>query len=106
MTRAANSTDASDWRVECPIVVITPDTELEIAKIIKTCIDLKLNIIARGGGTGYTGSGIPLSNNCAIINTEKLLTMGDIEIKDDITSIYVGAGVVTKQVAKIAKITI
>jgi hypothetical protein len=55
LSRSSHATDATDWRVEYPAVVITPDTELEIANIIKTCIKLGLTIIPRGGGTGYTG---------------------------------------------------
>jgi len=60
LSRSAHATDATDWRVEYPAVIITPNTELEIADIIKTCIELGLTIIPRGGGTGYTGGAIPL----------------------------------------------
>jgi FAD/FMN-containing dehydrogenase len=48
-------TDATDWRVEYPFVVLTPDTEAEMAGLVKGCIELGLTIIPRGGGTGYTG---------------------------------------------------
>ena len=51
-------TDATDWRVEYPFVVLTPDTEEEIAGLVKSCIALGLTIIPRGGGTGYTGGAI------------------------------------------------
>jgi hypothetical protein len=72
LSRASHATDATDWRVEYPAVIITPDTEFEIAAIIKTCIKLGLTIIPRGGGTGYTGGAIPLNTQTAVINTEKL----------------------------------
>ena len=42
LSRSSHSTDATDWRVEYPQVVITPDTENEIADIVKTCISLGL----------------------------------------------------------------
>jgi len=54
-------TDATDWRVEYPFVVLTPDTEDEMAGLVKGCIELGLTIIPRGGGTGYTGGAIPLT---------------------------------------------
>ncbi|WP_424207366.1 DUF3683 domain-containing protein, partial [Sulfuricaulis sp.] len=50
MTRVSHVTDASDWRVELPFVVITPDTENEVVHIVRACIDLGLTIIPRGGG--------------------------------------------------------
>src|SRR3569832_1144380 len=54
--RVSHVTDATDWRVEFPFVVLNPDTEEEIAPLVAACIELGLTIIPRGGGTGYTGS--------------------------------------------------
>jgi FAD/FMN-containing dehydrogenase len=54
-------TDATDWRVEYPFVVLAPDTEDEIAEMVRGCIELGLTIIPRGGGTGYTGGAVPLT---------------------------------------------
>src|SRR3546814_13599303 len=69
-------TDATDWRVEYPFVVLTPDTEGEMAALVRACIELELTIIPRGGGTGYTGGAIPLTWRCAVIHTEKLHALG------------------------------
>jgi hypothetical protein len=60
LSRVSHVTDATDWRVEYPFVVLTPDTEAEMAGLVKGCIELGLTIIPRGGGTGYTGGAIPL----------------------------------------------
>src|SRR4029079_11410043 len=60
MSRVSHVTDATDWRVEYPFVVLMPDTEKECALLVKGCIELGLTIIPRGGGTGYTGGAIPL----------------------------------------------
>jgi len=54
MSRVSHVTDATDWRVEYPFVVLTPDTEAEMAALVQGCIELELTIIPRGGGTGYT----------------------------------------------------
>ncbi|MBC7940340.1 MAG: DUF3683 domain-containing protein, partial [Chitinophagaceae bacterium] len=54
LSRVSHVTDATDWRVEYPFVVLTPDTELEMAGLVWACIELGLTIIPRGGGTGYT----------------------------------------------------
>jgi hypothetical protein len=55
LSRVSHVTDATDWRVEYPFVVLTPDTEAEMAALVRCCIELGLTIIPRGGGTGYTG---------------------------------------------------
>ena len=38
LSRVSHVTDATDWRVEYPFVVLTPDTEAEMAGLVKGCI--------------------------------------------------------------------
>ena len=108
LSRVSHVTDATDWRVEYPFVVLTPDTEDEMAGLVKSCITLGLTIIPRGGGTGYTGGAIPLSPFSAVINTEKLEQLGAVEmtmlpgVDREYATIYSGAGVVTKRVSDAA----
>ena len=108
LARVSHVTDATDWRVEYPFVVLTPDSEDEIPALVKGCIELGLTIIPRGGGTGYTGGAVPLSPMSAVINTEKLETLGVVEmlqlpgLDQPVATIYSGAGVVTKRVSDAA----
>jgi len=107
--RVAHVTDATDWRVECPFVVLCPDTEEEVRGLVAGCIELGLTIIPRGGGTGYTGGAIPLSARSAVINTEKLERLSVVERiafragADPVPTIDCGAGVVTKRVMDAAE---
>ena len=109
LSRVSHVTDATDWRVEYPFVVLTPDSEVEMAGLVKGCIDLGLTIVPRGGGTGYTGGAIPLTWKSAVINTEKLEAMTEVEMVDlpgidhPIPTIYSEAGVVTQRVADAAE---
>ena len=109
LSRVSHVTDATDWRVEYPFVVLTPDTEDETAALVRACISLDLTIIPRGGGTGYTGGAIPLSWRSVVINTEKLDTLGKVEAAplpghdEAVTTIWSGAGVVTRRVAESAE---
>jgi hypothetical protein len=109
LSRVSHVTDATDWRVEYPFVVLTPDTEAEMAGLVKGCIDLGLTIIPRGGGTGYTGGAIPLTWQSAVINTEKLEAMTEVEhislpgIAHPVPTIWTEAGVVTQRVADAAE---
>ncbi|MEP6701501.1 MAG: FAD/FMN-binding oxidoreductase [Betaproteobacteria bacterium] len=104
LARVSHVTDATDWRVEFPFVVLHPDSEEEIAGLVKGCIELGLTIIPRGGGTGYTGGAIPLSRLSAVINTEKLERMSAVDHVDipgspeRVATIDCGAGVVTRRV--------
>ena len=109
LSRVSHVTDATDWRVEYPFVVLTPDTEVEMARLVKGCIELGLTIIPRGGGTGYTGGAIPLTWQSAVINTEKLEAMTEVEwvnlpgVDEPVPTVWTEAGVVTQRVADAAE---
>ena len=77
--RVSHVTDATDWRVEYPFVVLYPSSEEEVGHLVRDCIKLGLTIIPRGGGTGYTGGAVPLTAFSAVINTEKLVEIGRVE---------------------------
>ena len=109
LSRVSHVTDATDWRVEYPFVVLCPDTEDEIPGLVKDCIALNLTIIPRGGGTGYTGGAVPLTPNSVVINTEKLDRLA---VPQELTlpgtdrpyaTIQCGAGVVTRRVMEAAE---
>jgi len=108
LARVSHVTDATDWRIEYPFVVLYPDTEEEMAPLVRGCIELGLTIIPRGGGTGYTGGAVPLTPLSAVINTEKLIDIGPVEElvlpgqSDAYATIRTGAGVVTARVAEAA----
>ncbi|OHX18014.1 DUF3683 domain-containing protein [Chromobacterium sphagni] len=108
LSRVAHVTDATDWRVEYPFVVLSPDDEEEMAPLVRACIELGLTIIPRGGGTGYTGGAVPLERMSAVINTEKLDRRLGIEhvelpgLTGKQATIQCGAGVVTARVSEAA----
>ena len=109
LARVSHVTDASDWRVEYPVVVINPDSEREIHEIVDACRELGLAIIPRGGGTGYTGGAVPLTQNCAVINTEKLDALGEVVLREipgvekAVPTIHCEVGVVTRRVSEKAE---
>ncbi len=109
LSRVSHVTDATDWRVEYPFVVLTPDTEAEMASMVAGCVELGLTIIPRGGGTGYTGGAVPLTWKSAVINTEKLEQMTEVElvslpgVAQKVATVWTGAGVVTQRVSDAAE---
>ena len=108
--RVSHVTDATDWRVEYPFVVLYPCNEEEVGHLVRDCIKLGLTIIPRGGGTGYTGGAVPLTPYSAVINTEKLIDIGRVEhatslpgVEQTYATINTGAGVVTRRVMEMAE---
>jgi len=108
LARVSHVTDATDWRVEYPFVVLYPETEAEVHGLVRGLIELDLTIIPRGGGTGYTGGAIPLDRRSAVINVEKLERLSAVERvvlsghSQATATIDAGAGVVTKRVMDVA----
>jgi FAD/FMN-containing dehydrogenase/Fe-S oxidoreductase len=106
--RVSHATDATDWRVEIPFVVLTPDAEDEVPGLVRACIALGLTIIPRGGGTGYTGSAVPLTPTAAVINTEKLDRIDAVEpralpgLAGSVPTLYTEVGAVTRRVEEAA----
>jgi len=107
--RVSHVTDATDWRVEYPFVVLAPDDEDEVPALVRACFELGLTVIPRGGGTGYTGGAVPLTRRSAVINTEKLETLGAVEwaplpgVEGQTAVVRCGAGVVTRRVMDAAE---
>jgi len=107
--RVSHVTDATDWRVEYPFVVLHPDREEEVPRLVRDCIELGLTIIPRGGGTGYTGGAVPLTERSAVMNTEKLERCGEVEfvvlpgLAQPVPTVRSQAGVVTRRVAEAAE---
>src|SRR5271167_2609432 len=108
-SRVSHVTDATDWRVELPFLVLMPDSEAEIPHLVRDCIELGLTVIPRGGGTGYTGGAVPLTPWSAVINTEKLERLGPVEWTrlpgTQVASavLFTEAGVVTRRVSEAAE---
>jgi FAD/FMN-containing dehydrogenase/Fe-S oxidoreductase len=107
--RVSHVTDATDWRVEYPFVVLHPDREEEIPRLVRDCIELGLTVIPRGGGTGYTGGAVPLTAQSAVINTEKLERCSEVALRElpglaaPAPTVDAQAGVVTRRVAEAAE---
>ncbi|HUY84776.1 MAG TPA: DUF3683 domain-containing protein, partial [Steroidobacteraceae bacterium] len=107
--RISHVTDATDWRVDLPFLVLAPDSEAELPQLVRDLAELGLTVIPRGGGTGYTGGAVPLTPWSAVINTEKLDAIGAVEMRNlpgletPTPCLFTEAGVVTKRVAEDAE---
>jgi glycolate oxidase len=44
---------------QLPMVVALPETEEQVARIVRTCFDMEVPIVPRGAGTGLSGGALP-----------------------------------------------
>ena len=47
---------------QVPMVVVLPETEEQVCRILRICHALKVPVVARGAGTGLSGGALPLGN--------------------------------------------
>jgi glycolate oxidase len=45
-----------------PLVVVLPESEEQVAAVLRLCHELKVPVVPRGAGTGLAGSALPLPN--------------------------------------------
>ncbi|MBQ7456126.1 MAG: FAD-binding oxidoreductase [Desulfovibrio sp.] len=90
----ATATDATDLRMELPLLVVEPDTTEQVAKIVKLANDMKFAIIPRGGGSGMTGGAVPARKRTVILSMTRLTHIGPIDCER--MTLTCQAGVITQ----------
>ncbi len=68
----AAATDATDLRMEMPLLVVEPETTEQISAIVRLANEMKFAVVPRGGGSGITGGAIPARKRTVILTTTRL----------------------------------
>jgi len=71
-TIAECSTDATDLRMELPLMVLFPETTSQIQKIVLLANEMNFSLIPRGGGSGLTGGAIPAAPRSVILSFSRM----------------------------------
>ncbi len=100
MSMVCNSTDATDLRLELPLLVVTPESAEEVSAVVKLANEMQFALIPRGGGSGLTGGAIPARKRSVILSLSKLTRLDEPDAES--MSIKVQAGVVTQDVMDLA----
>ncbi|MBQ7607034.1 MAG: FAD-binding oxidoreductase [Desulfovibrionaceae bacterium] len=90
----AMATDATDLRMELPLLVVEPDSTEQVAKIVHLANDMKFAIIPRGGGSGMTGGAVPARRRTVILSMTRLTHIGPIDCEN--MTMTCQAGVITQ----------
>lgn len=96
MSLIETATDATDLRMELPLLVAEPETSEQIAEITRLANEMKFAIIPRGGGSGMTGGAVPARRRSLILGTGRLCKIGPIDL--DNMTVICQAGAITQQV--------
>ncbi|MDD6088522.1 MAG: FAD-binding protein [Desulfovibrionaceae bacterium] len=89
-------TDATDLRMELPLMVVEPETVDQISALIRMANELKFSLVPRGGASGMTGGAVPGRQRCVIVRMTKFAKINPVD-RGKMT-VTVGAGVITQQV--------
>ncbi|MDQ7031649.1 MAG: FAD-binding and (Fe-S)-binding domain-containing protein [Desulfonauticus sp.] len=95
------STDATDLRMELPLMVLFPTSTQQIKKIIQLANELHFSLIPRGGGSGLTGGAVPAGRRSVIINLTRMNKI--LTINSEKLYLCAQAGVITLDAINAAK---
>lgn len=87
------STDATDLRMELPLLVVEPDTIEHLMALVRLANEMKFALIPRGGGSGMTGGAVPARKRSVIINMTRLTK---VVIDTENKTMMCQAGVITQ----------
>lgn len=90
------ATDATDLRMELPLLVVEPDNADQVADIVRLANDLKFALIPRGGGSGMTGGAVPARRRSLVVSLTRLTKIGPVDL--DKMTVTCEAGAITQQV--------
>ncbi|GFH62996.1 MAG: putative FAD-dependent oxidoreductase [Candidatus Desulfovibrio kirbyi] len=90
-TLIETATDATDLRMELPLLVVEPDTTEQVAEIVKLANDLKFALIPRGGGSGMTGGAVPARKRTIIVSLTRLTRIGPVDLTEMTVTCQTGA---------------
>lgn len=87
------STDATDLRLELPLLVLAPENTAQVQCIVRLANEIDFAIVPRGGGSGLTGGAIPTGKRTVILSLSRMKRIQSIDAKSLI--LCAQAGVIT-----------
>jgi len=94
------ATDATDLRLEVPLLLVSPASTEEIHSIIELANELGFSIVPRGGGSGLTGGAVPSEPRSIVLSLSKM--KGILSLDADKRLLCAQSGVITLNAMKAA----
>ncbi|SDB17690.1 FAD/FMN-containing dehydrogenase [Desulfonatronum thiosulfatophilum] len=76
------STDATDLRLELPLLVVAPENTEQVQCIIRLANEMGFSIVPRGGGSGLTGGAIPAGKRTVMLSLSRMKNILSIDKKE------------------------
>jgi FAD/FMN-containing dehydrogenase/Fe-S oxidoreductase len=95
------ATDATDLRMEIPLLLVAPSGTEEVREIIELARELGFGIIPRGGGSGLTGGAVPAVQRCVVLSMSRMKTIQAVD--PDSKTLRAQAGVITLDAIRAAE---
>jgi FAD/FMN-containing dehydrogenase/Fe-S oxidoreductase len=86
-----NATDATDLRLELPLLVVTPLNAEHVAVVVRLASEMQFALVPRGSGTGLTGGAIPARKRCVILSLARMTGIGPVDSERACISLQAGA---------------
>lgn len=90
----ACATDATDLRMELPLLVVEPETPEQVSALVRLANEMKFALVPRGGASGMTGGAVPARKRCVVVRLSRL-TRQCVADSETMT-LLAGAGVITQ----------
>lgn len=90
----ACATDATDLRMELPLLVVEPSQIGQICALVKLANELKFALIPHGGASGMTGGAVPVRKRSVVVRLSRLAAIGPVDREK--RSVWVQAGAITQ----------
>ncbi|MGM0645375.1 MAG: FAD-binding and (Fe-S)-binding domain-containing protein [Thermodesulfobacteriota bacterium] len=87
------STDATDLRLEIPLLMLSPASTEEIQAIVRLAGELGFALVPRGGGSGLTGGAVPAHRHSVILSLSRMKTIFEVNAAEQ--TLCAQAGVIT-----------
>jgi FAD/FMN-containing dehydrogenase/Fe-S oxidoreductase len=84
------ATDATDLRLEVPMLLVAPGSTEEVQRIISLANELEFSIVPRGGGSGLTGGAIPAARRTIILSLSRMKSILSIDTQNMILCAQTG----------------
>jgi len=92
-SRVECATDATDLRMELPLLVLFPETTEHIRDIVRLAREMNFSLVPRGGGSGMTGGAIPADRRSVVLSLSKLKKIISVDTQEMV--LCTQAGVIT-----------
>lgn len=100
LSRVESATDATDLRMELPLLVITPTTAEEVSAVVRLANEIPFALVPRGGASGLTGGAVPARKRSVVLSLTRLNTIREVNLQE--RSLTAEAGVITNDALEAA----